>query len=132
MNDRFIWHDGELEEITKEDLKKLGYVSYIQSENKYSCKLCSQNSFCGHNCENYYPIADKIAKSIFNKYFNDDANIGTVNKIFGNLIEEMKSILSPEITLTKGLYICSKIRLIKLIEDETLIDIPLDIKSSIL
>lgn len=131
MNDRFVWHEGELEKVTKEDLEKLGYVSYSQNDGQHVCQMCSQNSFCGHRCEMYFITADKIAKSIFEKYFNDDtASIELLKKILDNLVAEIKAVLPSGITLSKGLFICSKIRLIMLVQDETMIDIPKELTSN--
>ena len=133
MNDRFIWHEGELEKVTKEELEKMGYISYSHNDGQHVCQMCSQNSFCEHRCDKYFSFADNIAKVIFEKYFNDDtANVDLLKKISDNLIAEIKAVLPSGITLTKGLFICSKIRLITLVQDETLIDVPIELKNNLL
>lgn len=133
MNDRFIWHEGELEKVTKEDLERMGYVSYAHVDGHHVCQMCSQNSFCGHRCDTYFSIANDIANSIFEKYFNDDtATIELLKKILDNLVAEVRAFLPSGITLTKGLFICSKIRLITLVQDETMLDVPIEFKNNLL
>lgn len=133
MNDRFVWREGELEKVTKEKLEKMGYVSYSYNDGRRVCQMCSQNNFCEHRCDAYFHIADKIAKSIVEKYFDDDtADIEQFKKILNNLIAEVKIYLPSEITLTKGLFLCIKIRLITLVQDETMIDVPIEIKNNLL
>lgn len=133
MNDRFVWREGELEKVTNEELEKMGYISYSHNDGQHICQMCSQNSFCKQCCDKYFSIAEEVAKAIFEKHFNDaTANVELLKKILENLVAEIRAVLPLGITLTKGLFICSKIRLITLVEDETMIDIPIELKNNLL
>lgn len=132
MNKRFIYQDGELEKVTKEELKAMGAISYSCCDNKCLFPLCLQNQFCSKQCEQYYPIANKIATSIFEKHFNDDFNIDSLKNVFNNLIVEAREFLSKDIVLTKGLFLCIKISLISLVKNETMLEFPSEIENTLL
>ena len=132
MNKRFIYQNGELEKVTKEELKAMGAISYSLGDNKCLFPLCSQNQFCNKQCEQYYPIANKIATSIFEKHFNDDFDIDSLKNVFNNLIVEARDFLSKDIVLTKGLFLCIKICLISLVKNETMLELSSEIENILL
>lgn len=132
MSKRFVYQDGELEKVTKEELKTMGAISYSCADNKCLFPLCSQNQFCGKQCVQYYPIANEIATLIFEKHFKDDLDVDSLKRVFNNLIAEARNFISKDIVLTKGLFLCIKICLISLVKNETMLDLPAEIENTLL
>lgn len=86
---------------------------------------CGKTCFCKNGCSLIdKEIAKNIARRLFNKYFTEkSADIAVLQELNKNLIAETEKILNGRTVLTKKLFFCIKIQLLRSIKYGTQINI---------
>lgn len=76
---------------------------------------CFKNKYCGNKCYlREREIACNVARKILNKFFNENtADITLLNRVLSGLAGECRAILSEDIPLTKRLFLCIKVQLLR-------------------
>lgn len=86
---------------------------------------CQINLHCGGNCVFAdRELSEDVAKKIFAKYFNDkSADAEMQRKVLSDLVHEANIVLSGRKTLTKKLYCCIRMHLLRKLKYNTQIKI---------
>ena len=76
---------------------------------------CFKNKYCGKKCYlREREIASNLARKIINKYFNENtADVTLLNRVISELAVECGAILGNEVSLTKRLFVCVKVQLLR-------------------
>ncbi len=82
---------------------------------------CAFNGYCGKACKlKEREIAENIARRIFNKYFTEKSNdVVLLRRVLRSLVPEIKDIINGKFELTKDLFFCVKIHLIRYVKYHT-------------
>lgn len=101
--------------ITDVDVKRLSTYWVGQKEKLKPFPDCYRNCFCGKTCRlREREIAGNVARKVFNKYFTDKSNDERIlRRVLLGLVQEAKSILNGKVELTKQLFYCIKIQLLR-------------------
>lgn len=89
---------------------------------------CKLNGYCGKSCPlQERETAQNIARRIFNKYFTDKSDdITLLDRVLHNLVALSRETLNGKRELTKSLFYCIKIHLLRQVKYGTKIKITLD------
>lgn len=101
--------------INDADVKRLSTYWIGQEEKLKPYPDCYRNCFCGKTCRlRNREIAGNVARKIFNKYFTDKSNDESLlRRVLLGLVNECKGILNGKVELTKQLFYCIKIQLLR-------------------
>ncbi len=116
-NNKFIWNGDEIKFVSPNAIT----IQYKQDNMPYA--ECQYNGFCKNSCK-HRDKAKQIAEKIFDSYCTDNMPLTDLQKVLKSLVTLAKEFVDSETALTKGLYYCTKIHLLQLIDEKT--DILLD------
>lgn len=90
---------------------------------------CLYNGYCGKSCRfREREISENIAKRIFDKYFTEKSNdIILLRRVLRSMMPEIKENLNSKIELTKSLFFCIKVHLIRQVKYHTQIEVTKDL-----
>lgn len=112
--------------ITDEDVKEKSTYWRGKGNCLKPFPLCARNGFCENGCRlRDKEIAANVARKIFNKFFTEkNADVALLRRVLLGLVNESKLILGEKIVLTKQLFYCIKIQLLRNVKYGTSIFIP--------
>ena len=104
--------------ITDDHVRKLSTYWIGKEEKLKPFPDCYRNCFCGKTCRlREREIASNVSRKIFNKYFTDKSDDETLlRKVLLGLVNESNSVLNSKVVLTKQLFYCIKIQLLRQIK----------------
>lgn len=107
--------------ITDSEVKRLSTYWLGKEEKLKPYPDCRRNCFCGKSCRlREREIASNVARKIFNKYFTDKSkDESLLRRVLLGLVNESKNILNGKVVLTKQLFYCIKIQLLRQVKYET-------------
>lgn len=94
---------------------------------------CLKNGYCNKTCKlRVKEMAVNISRRIFNKYFTEECkDIQKLKKVLQNLTQESLEILKGKTTLTKELYFCIIVHLLRAIKYGTQINVNTELLNKI-
>ena len=112
--------------INDAEVKRLSTYWLGKEEKLKPYPDCYRNCFCGKSCRlREREIAGNVARKIFNKFFTDKSNdISVLRRVLLGLVNESKSVLGNKVELTKQLFYCIKIQLLRQVKYGTDIELP--------
>lgn len=107
--------------ITDIDVKRLSAYWIGQEEKLKPFPDCCRNCFCGKTCRlREREIANNVSRKIFNKFFTDkSADETLLRRVLLGLVNEAKNVLNTKVELTKQLFYCIKIHLLRQVKYST-------------
>lgn len=104
--------------ITDAEVKKSSVYWMGKEEKIKPFPDCYRNCFCGKTCRlREREIASNVARKIFNKYFNENrADEALLHRVLLGLVGDAKNLLGTKVELTKQLFYCIKIQLLRLVK----------------
>ena len=117
-NDKFVWRDGDLKVISKEEFEESA-VKY-----QFKTDICAKNVYCKQCDKAQKAVAEQIAGHIFQVFFVDQPYDESIfRRVMQNLSSLCKKVIGQKCVLTKELYYCIKSILIFKIKGKTTIQI---------
>ena len=101
--------------INDADVKRLSTYWLGKEEKIKPFPDCYRNVFCGKSCRlREREIAGNVARKIFNKYFIESSkDERLLRQVLLDLVKDARIILGGKIELTKQLFYCIKIHLLR-------------------
>ncbi len=112
--------------ITDADVKQRSTYWMDRTELLKPYPDCKRNCFCGKACRlREKEIAGTVARRIFNKYFTEKSDdVKLLTNVLLSLVKESQDELKGRVELTKQLFYCIKIQLLREVKYQTKITIP--------
>ena len=111
--------------ICDADVKRKSTYWIGKSEKLKPYPECIYNGYCGASCKfREREIAENVSRRIFNKYFTEKSNdVALLRRVLCNLVPDIQEVLGSKVTLTKDLFFCVKIHLLRHVKYHTQISV---------